>query len=565
MSKRESANGYSVPGSFELFYSKGYAMLTVYPPRGSGRPVYTGEVVNRMKMLKIPMVRKLIIDRVVSEASGKPEQLSEWPEGAKLSATLEIYLSEDDMVATCVMHPPKKGGGSYRFEDFVEELQEHGVVYGVDQETVRRMISEEIYERETIIAKGSEPENGTFQSVKYHFNTKPGKPYLVMHYGRINLKELDFIQDRKAGDVLAELVAAVPARDGSTVTGEVLPAVTEGTIEELRPGVNTELSETGDRIIAIEDGNACLKSGEVCIEPVVTVENVDYSTGNIAFDGSVVVKGNVADGFTVKADGTVQVEGFVGKVDIAGRSVLLKNGVNAAGEGRIRSEDDILARYIENTRIECGGNLIVEEAIMHSDIEVDGNVLLSGRRAELLAGRSIIGGSLWCKKLGNLSEVKTFVRIGVEPEAIALSNKLNEVMVQKREELNRADTGLKRLTKRIKGRGLVSEDEAQELKRLNREVQKLVSDLRRLQTHLKKISDALKADSECLLVVEQIMYHGVSIVFGDIEYPVPLKGVRKTIFKVRDDRILESGFNPYEAPKLSFKEPASEQTDIAIE
>jgi uncharacterized protein (DUF342 family) len=288
---------------------------------------------------------------------------------------------------------------------------------------------------------------------------------------------------------------------------------------------------------------------------VVTLENVDYSTGNITFDGSVVVKGTIADGFSVDAGGSVQVENFVGKVNISsGRSILLKSGVNGAGECEIRCEGDVLARYIENASVRCSGNLVVEEAVMHSDISVGGNFLLTGGRAELLAGRSIVGGSLWCRKLGNLAEVRTYVRLGVEPEIIELSEQLRTAISSKREELNQQDAELKHLAKRIKSRKMVSEDEAKQLKKLNTSVRKTSRDLKRLQARFKRVNEAMMQESDCMLVLEQVMYHGVTVVFGDIEYPVPLKGIRKTIFKVKDDRIVESGFNPYNAPKFTFKD-----------
>jgi uncharacterized protein (DUF342 family) len=554
MGKRLGSAFRSANGTFKLNYQNGYAMLTVTPPTGGGRPVYASEVIGRMKMLRIPMVRKLIIDQIIERATGRPERLAEWPEGAKLSASLDIYISEDNMLATCVMHRPKKGGGSLSEEDVLEELRARGVVFGFQRENIRNMIREPLYEQEIIVAEGQEPVMGSAQRVKFFFNTQPGKPYLMMEFGRIDLKELDFIQNRKAGDVLAEAVPAVTSRDGSTVTGEVLPSHMEGSVQTLKGGKNTELSDEEDKIIALEDGNACIRRGAVCIEPVVTLENVDYSTGNIRFEGSAVVNGTIADGFTVETEGSLQVDKFVGKVKLkAGQAIVLRGGLNGAGECSVECEGDIFARYIENARVRCGGNLIVEEAIMHSELSVGGNVLLTGKRAELIAGRSIIGGSLWCKKLGNVSEIKTAIRLGIEPVKLELAARLKQTIGERREALNALDAKLTHLTERIKSRKRVAQEEAEELKQLNADVQRLVHELKRLKTQRNKLRSALESDVDCMLVVEDVMFHGVFLVFGHTEYSVPLKGVRKTIFKMRDDRIAESGYNPYDPPKLVFK------------
>lgn len=63
----------------------------------------------------------------------------------------------------------------------------------------------------------------------------------------------------------------------------------------------------------------------------------------------------------------------------------------------------------------------------------------------------------------------------------------------------------------------------------------------------------MDTEVDCILVLEQLMFHGVSVAFGHTEYPVPLKGVRKTIFKMKDDTITESGYNPYDKPRLEFR------------
>jgi hypothetical protein len=81
----------------------------------------------------------------------------------------------------------------------------------------------------------------------------------------------------------------------------------------------------------------------------------------------------------------------------------------------------------------------------------------------------------------------------------------------------------------------------------------MVAELQSLQEQRHRLSNAMHEDVDCTLVVEQVLFHGVSVVFGRTEYPVPLKGVRKTIFKMKDDSISESGYNPYEPPRLDFK------------
>jgi hypothetical protein len=55
------------------------------------------------------------------------------------------------------------------------------------------------------------------------------------------------------------------------------------------------------------------------------------------------------------------------------------------------------------------------------------------------------------------------------------------------------------------------------------------------------------------VVVEDTMYKNVTIIFGNMEYRAPDKGVRKTILKAGEKNVVESGFNPFEKPELSFE------------
>ena len=141
-------------------------------------------------------------------------------------------------------------------------------------------------------------------------------------------EELEFIENKAAGALLAELSAPVSPADGISITGNPLPALTEVELVGLSAGMNTELTDAGKAVHATEDGNVRLDHDVVVIEPVVTVEHVNYETGNIKFDGSVVVEKSIADGFVIEAGGDVQVNRGVGRATIiAGGNVLLKSGI----------------------------------------------------------------------------------------------------------------------------------------------------------------------------------------------------------------------------------------------
>ena len=184
--------------------------------------------------------------------------------------------------------------------------------------------------------------------------------------------------------------------------------------DPLVPGDMTELRDDG--IYALEDGNVRLDRDAVVIEPVITVNNVDYGTGNLDFDGSIIVKGTVADGFHVKASGDIQIGKSVGRILIeSGRNVILQAGINGDKEGKVKAAGDIYIRFAESAFIESSGSLIVSGAILHSTVKVSGNLLLEGGRGEILGGLAIVQGWVKCRKIGSLYETRTNLIVGVEP------------------------------------------------------------------------------------------------------------------------------------------------------
>ena len=403
----------SQDGKFELFYRKGWAYLRVFPPSGTGRPVYPEEIENRMKLLKMPKVSARILRDAIAAATGEPEALAEWPEGEALSSAVAARISEDGMSAWVTVQPPKKGAAPPLPDEVEEDLARQGVVFGVDRRAVEELLARGDFGREVPVARGKEPVHGEARRIAYLFNVNRGRPYLEIDFGRIDLKELNFIDNKHKDDLLASLLPPVKAEDGRDVTGKVVPADPGPEGAHLPAGLHPVLSPDKTRIYAACDGNARLIGRQGVIEPVVTVENVNYETGNIRFEGSVVVKGSIADGFTVEASGDIQVGKSVGKATLkAGGSILLKTGVNGNGEARLECGGDLYAKYIESSRVICRGNLFVEEAVMHSQVTVWKNCLLSGRRSEFIAGSALAGGSFWCKKLGNLYETPTFVAVG---------------------------------------------------------------------------------------------------------------------------------------------------------
>lgn len=540
-------------GSFRLFYRHGWAWLAVSPPGEGGRPVYPEEVENRMRLLQVPRVRTREIQQRIENADGSPEQLVEWPEGRHLASTTAVTVSEDRMSASLLVEAPRKGAAPPEVEDLVEALEEAGVTFGVDRQFLARLLRDEAYGRDTRVAAGREPVYGSASRIQYHFNTDRGRPWMEMEFGRINLRELNFIAQCREGDLLAELLPPVQPVDGMTVTGERIPASRDSVTVRLVPGENTRLDGEGTRLYATADGNARFRDGAVMVEPLVIVQAVNYETGNIRFDGSVVVEGGVADGFVLEAGGDIEVRKGVGRATLrAGGSVLLKTGMTGADEGTIECGGDLLARYLESCTVTSRGNVLVEEAIMHSRVTAWNHCVLSGRRAEFIGGELLAGGSLWCRKVGNFSEVQTRVSLGVDPNRMLSYRSARANLETSRTELDRTEQQLDQCEQAIRdGHGGDKVKLARD--QLQAQAQRIAAEIDSLNRAVRTLRDQLEASRRSILVAEEEIFHGVTVAFGMREYRAPERGARKTVLRVGTKGIEESGLDPRDKPVLDFK------------
>jgi uncharacterized protein (DUF342 family) len=546
-------------GTYDLYYRDGWLCLRVYEHDGAGRPVYYEDIQNRIKVMGAPAVASSRVREVVERATGNETRLVEWPGGQQLAATVGVVVAADAMSATMRVSRPRKGAAPPDEDDLRRAIGAAGVVEGIDDETVASIIADHRYNEPVVVARGRAPVHARSSRIVYHFDVNRGKPYLVMEFDRINLRELKFIEFKEKGELLAEVEPPVPAVAGVTVLGQSVPASGDPIVAQLRAGPGTELDREGRKLYATEEGNVKLEGEVAVIEPVVTVERVDYATGNIHFDGSVVVTKDVADGFIIEAGGDVQIAEGVGRATIrAGGSVLLQAGINGGGEGVIEARGNVLAKYVEGAQTHCHGNLIVEEAIMHSSITVWGNCALTGKRAEIIASNVIVGRSLWCKKLGSVSEAPLTISAGVDPTALFAYRDKRGGLAEAEERLDTLRDQLSKVEKALVD-GRTDERLFDAREQFARQIAELGEGLPELRREVRELRDGIEASRKSRIIVEDTIFKGVVVQFGAQEYRAPEQGARKTILRRGVDGVEEDGFNPADPPPFRFDEAGNAQ------
>ena len=170
-----------------------------------------------------------------------------------------------------------------------------------------------IYGVPCVVAEAVQPVDGRDAYISYNFETDRSKIKLSeTKSGQVNFKELNLIQNVVEGQPLATKILAERGKAGKTIFGRYLEAK-NGKDIPMPLGKNVAVDKDGRTIIATTNGQVLLIGDKIHVEPIMEVDGVSLKTGNIKFNGTVIVKGNVEDGFEVKVSGNVEVYGNVGK------------------------------------------------------------------------------------------------------------------------------------------------------------------------------------------------------------------------------------------------------------
>lgn len=266
-----------------------------------------------------------------------------------------------------------------------EALTTNGVVAGIQTDALLRL-SQFPSDEAVLVAKGVPAEHGEAARIEYYFRAgaqKAGQP-LEMADGRVDYRELGYIENVTKGQVLATKIPATLGVPGQNVLGEELPAK-NGKDVPLRAGQNAMLAEDEMSVIALIDGQPKVDGSRISVQPIIVVAgDVDFSTGNINFQGSVKINGNVLPGFIIKATQDVEVGGMMEGATIeAGGKVSVKGGVRQ--HSVITAHGDVTVRFVDSeSSITTRANLMVVESAMHS-------TLTAGLAIKV--GKKLIGGA----------------------------------------------------------------------------------------------------------------------------------------------------------------------------
>ncbi len=332
-----------------------------------------------------------------------------------------IFVSKDEMEACIEICPDAKVTES----EIRDKLKQSGICQGILTEELRQIVEEKKYGETLVIARGQLPKEGNDGWYEFFFDTAPDRSPRILEDGSADFKEIKWFELVKKDQKLACYHNASFGVAGYTVTGKFLKAK-KGREKNMLRGQGFRVEDDGKTYISQMDGRA-VYDGEsrLDVSRVCAFENVTLATGNVSFDGTVYVRGNVGSGVLISATENVYVDGYVEAAMIkSGGEVFLRKGVNGNGSGVIEARGNITGQFFEEVRVIAGGD-IVGQYCMNCDLHSENKISMIGNRGLLLGGTSRAARGIVAYNVGNKMGLRTVLNVGIDQPTIRQQQKIN--------------------------------------------------------------------------------------------------------------------------------------------
>ena len=290
-----------------------------------------------------------------------------------------------------------------------DDLTEMGIVYGIDENTLKKIEDNNFPKGQYLIAKGLLQVNGEDSRVECLIDMTPpmvSTENVSSRYFHVRLTNV------RKGQRLLRFTSATEGTPGVNVFGqEVLP--TEGKASPFPRGLNTayDNEEEPMYLIAAKSGNFVYEKDQIRVEPEYKIVG-DVSTVNgklVEFYGDLIVQGDVRVGVTLKVDGNLTVTGIVEDADIeCGGSVDVKGGFRGSGIGKLFAYGTVTFFHGSNYTITSRASIKVSKIAMNCNLTAK---YIDSPIASICGGKVIAFTYIEVLELGKEEYTKTTVEL----------------------------------------------------------------------------------------------------------------------------------------------------------
>lgn len=451
---------------------------------------------------------------------------------------ISVFQSSDGLKAF-ILVPEALRDNYPSIEQLKQHLKQHKIVFGIKEDALQRMTAQSICNKRVCVAHGTQFQRGIAGYIEILLDTsKTGVPQLREN-GSVDHKELHHVINVVKGDALLRRVPPQYGTEGMTVFGKPVPApLPEDAV--LYEGPGTKISEHDtDLLVAAFDGAATFyPDGTVEVRTHKIINgNIDYTTGNLTFSGDLHIKGNVRQGFSVKAEGNLTIEGDVEDSFLtSGGTIRISRGTSGAGNGIISCEGSLYVRHIENFTVNAQKDIFVADTILHSSVTTQKSITAK----TIIGGQISFGHSLHAESIGAVSETKTVLKIGILHLLFQQKKLLHEKLNELQPQIHSNKEAMYVLVREsMDDNGQIPQSGLVELELLKQKEEKIISQIKELKEHLEKIEkeSALNVPHE---IKASVIFPNTIIRFG-LQEKIIKEKLQHVVVRFIDDNIVVKG------------------------
>lgn len=322
---------------------------------------------------------------------------------------LSIRITEDGMDAFASWTDTPVA--SLNVQDIIIILEKNDICLGYLTDGISELLNSKKLNVEFKVAHGINrgiPQNGTYE---FLFKPTLAESPKEMPNGRADYSRVRVAESVDAGQMVAVYHAAELGKSGRTVNGAFLP----GRMGTDLPNITgTGFHQELDNYISDTKGFIHFdpKKYEMTILEVFVMDSdANRYSGNVSYDGEIVINGDVRDGVTITAKGGIIISGYVEGAHLtSGSDIVIKGGVNGGGVGQIKAKGKVAGAFFESCNIDAGDS-VEGGYFLNCKIKTDDRLSAKGTKARMMGGEYSAMLGIECPIIGALGGSKTTVTI----------------------------------------------------------------------------------------------------------------------------------------------------------
>lgn len=366
-----------------------------------------------------------------------------------INGTFEVFISQDKMRGQISFRAPS-GGDKIKEVDVFKKIKEKKIKVPYNRQNIINMINDINSNRvekidRAVFAKAEKPIDGEDGKVLWVVNLETFYKPKILPNGSVDYRgggRFPFIRKDKIAGVW--LLRTEGVKDGCNVLGETIPASPGKSIAinwnecfDFRETVYNK--KKAKYLISKRSGLLNLKNNHTTIEPMVQLAAIDYSTGNIDFDGSIIVKESINDGFTVKCSRDLIIKGALGACNVdCGGDVFIQGGVNGRGQGIIRAKGNVAAKFAENAYIYSEKDIYIKSYSLLSTLISKNRVFVGTEKAKgkIIGGKTYAWESILTHSIGSEKSVADAeIWLGIDVDIKSRIKELDQQIINLRQNI----------------------------------------------------------------------------------------------------------------------------------